>query len=226
MPFCPECGYEMRPDAKFCLRCGYRLTAAETAAAARPVNASGTGPSAGDTQVDSVAAGKEYLEKSSALFRDYFEKVTGRFSTEAEFSILLGAFCLKNAHANLSSILNLGKNHYHYFIRYDQNAVGKDLIDFSKNCLEDVWSMPHHGALGLNTFAVPLLCQDTVSPDLLSSLTPGLLKKTSFSFSAVSYPVILELSTGKLSYPSTPLYGAAVYTSLKKAVGDTLYYRR
>ncbi len=216
MPYCTQCGYEVKPDANFCARCGTKLH-----------------PSAGNETVPpktevvrAQVTEEEYLGGASDLFRDYYGKLRKRFSPEPEYSTLLGAFCARDAHVNAVSALSLTKYYYHFYIRYDASAGAEEFLAFTADCLEDVWKLPHHGGLALNTLAIPLLCQDRLNADVQRAMSAPIQKKTDFSFACAAYPVILELESGQMYYPDTPFFGWAVYRSLKKTAGDILYYRR
>lgn len=210
MPFCPECGYEMKADAKFCYRCGAKAAMEQAAPAQAPYQqAPAAGGSAG-----------------IAVFQDYLGILQARFRAQPEYSRVLNAYCFRDSQLSAASALSFTKYHFHFFIRYSSGTDAQEISTLSDACLAEVWSLPHHNSLSLNTFAVPVLCMDRGNDAVIRSLDGAIKKKNGFSFSCVSYPTILTLNDGQLHYPAhTPLYGAAVYHSIKKTIGDTLYYR-
>ncbi len=216
MPFCTQCGYEVKPDANFCARCGHKLNS--------PVGSEAVPPRVKPVRM--YASEEEYLDDTSDLFRDYYAKLRKRFSPEPEYSTLLNAFCARDAHVNVVSALSFTKYYYHFYIRYDADAGVDDLNAFASACLEDVWKLPHHGGLALNTLAIPLICQDRLCTDALREQSAVIQKKTEFTFSCAAYPVVMELESGQLYYPQSPYVGWAVFNSLRKTAGDVLYYRR
>ncbi len=212
MPFCPQCGYEMKSDAKFCYRCGLKIELPPD-----PPSRRGQWE---QTYTDPNPA------IGSAAFREYLKQIRGRFQTESEFSNALNAFCFRDSQLSTVSVMSFTKHHYHIFIRYSSGTDPQEPRTFADVCLENVWAMPHHNSLSLNTFAVPVLCADRGNDNLFRSLDGGVKKKTGFSFSCATYPVILTLADGQLHYPTnTPMYGAAVYHTVKKMIGDNLYFR-
>ena len=169
----------------------------------------------------------EYLASASAYFRDFLEKLKKRLNTDIEYSASLGSFCYDDTHASFQSVLNLTKNHHHYFIHYDNSITAQELNIFAERCLEEVLRLPHHASLGTGTFAVPFVCVDNISQELINALQnmPS-HRKTTFSYSCSSYPAVLDLTTRMIHYPGTPFFGFAVINSLKKTIGDTMFYRR
>ena len=208
MAFCPNCGFELRPFDKFCIRCGEKMDAAAVARA-------------------SASPGTAAPKATAGLFDDYLHKLRTRLNTEGEYSELLGAYCFRQAQMSGASAMSLTKYHYHFYVRFDAAADAQAFADFSERCMEDAWALPHHNSLSLNTFAVPVLCQEQLNGNILQALNTAARKKTGFSFSLATYPVLLELSSGQLYPPTnTPLYGANAYRVLKRTVGETLFYRR
>jgi len=215
MPFCPACGYELTNNAKFCYRCGAQVA---------PPSPTQTPPAyAAQASVPAAAAP---APGGSPSFEHYLATLQSRLHVTAEYSRTLNAYCFRNAQVSAASVISLTKYHYHFFLRSTPGTDPQEARSFAQACLEDVWALPHHNSLSLNTFAIPVLCMDRADPAAIQTLDQAVLKKTGFSFSCASVPAILTLADGQLHLPAhTPAYGAAAYHTVKKTVGDMLYLR-
>lgn len=255
--FCMKCGQQLPDEAQFCFRCGTKVTVLppspppsvnrdHAVEVIRRPPVSGTGGEAAVQTASEQATPQDQfhpdhaatypkeeisedicLASASEYFRDYIDKLKKRLKADMEYSAFLGSFCYDDTRTSFQSVLNMTKNHHHFYIRYDNNITGQELNTFAENCLGEVLKLPHHASLGTGTFAVPFICMDKITEEIKNALSVmAMHRKTTFSYSCISYPAVLDLSAGTIHYPRTPFYGFAVVNSLKKTIGDTLFYRR
>lgn len=205
MPFCSKCGYKATDDALFCAKCGSRIeqiTGQETPPAENTVPA-GSGP-------------------VTDRFRDYLDKLSKRLGVHMEYSSVLDAYCVRNQEFVAWA---LSKYRYYIFIHHDDNATGSRFLAFADKCFEDTWNRPHQTGVAANQMVIPVLCQEKVTQQTADCLRQSVKQKHTFASGMNMYPVILELSTGNMFYPTdTPVYGFAVWPKLKKMCAENLYY--